>query len=74
VFEGPFPRYVPYMNKRKITAFSHIHRGQKTNFVAARPLHSRVREGEVDDAGGTTNLWLKKSGAPGLVDAIVLLL
>jgi hypothetical protein len=69
VLEGPFPRYVPYMNKRKITAFLHIHWGQKTNFVAAQPFRGRVEEDRVDEAGDTTIFWRKKSGAPGRVDA-----
>jgi hypothetical protein len=57
------------MNKRKITAFLHIRRGQKTNFIAAQPLRGRVEEDGVDDAGDATIFWLKKSGAPGRVDA-----
>jgi hypothetical protein len=69
VLEDPFPRYVPYMNKRKITAFLHIHWGQKTNFVAAQPFRGRVEEDRVDEAGDTTIFWRKKFGAPGLVDA-----
>ena len=69
MLEDPFPRYVPYMNKRKITAFLHIHWGQKTNFVAAQPFRGRVEEDRVDEAGDTTIFWRKKSGAPGRVDA-----
>jgi hypothetical protein len=69
VLECPFLRYIPYINKRKIAAFLHIDLGQKTNFLAARPFRGRVREGGVDDTGGTTIFWSKKSGAPGLVDA-----
>jgi hypothetical protein len=69
VLEGPFPRYVPYINKRKITAFLHIHWGQKTDFVAAQPFRGRVEEDRVDEAGDTTIFWRTKSEAPGLVDA-----
>jgi hypothetical protein len=69
VLEGPFPRYIPYMYKRKITAFLHIHRGQKTNFLAVQSFCGRVEEDGVEDAGDMTIFWLKKSGAPGLVDA-----
>jgi hypothetical protein len=39
------------------------------NFVAAEPFRGRVEEDGVDEAGDTTILWRKKSGAPGLVDA-----
>jgi hypothetical protein len=67
VLEGPFPRYIPYMYKRKITAFLHIHRGQKTNFLAVQSFCGRVGEDGADDAGGATIFWSKKSGVPGLV-------